>query len=628
MKKIIAIAICALMMLAAAVPAFAGQDDAVFTGAKLDLLVDLDNIDEGAVQMRGFTVSPDGKYAYCGFLQGYRHVTKVDTATGEHVGEYAPEIEYDEYDGVVADNNYPKGLAVDCRGYLFVGITHDVPNTSYISIACVDPTVDSEGMMKEISTITENMNTDRVGINGIAAQKIGDKILLYVLTCYNKDTLRCYDVTDVTDIKLYKDFGVDGVIDYNELTGSQADPGYLTVDVDGYIYLCYLQDSFKGKYDKGSHVMKIEKNGKDIVNQVEVREAYGICNAGDYLFVSTHDGPQSKVVVLNKSDLSSVGELVYEDQFCPLSGCGYGGDYLYVGDHGDNGSVSGSILKSSELKLTRDPRETETVQRPEIETEAPETEPEGEDPGTQETDSHVVIDFTDPDAVAKLKKESSNNVDLEYDEVEGCLKISVTGEDPYFMLPMKKADYFDGDKYNAIVLNYKTAVEYATGEIFFLTKDAKNLAENHINYDMEEAAEYTDLEIDMRDDDNGNWEGQVRKIRIDPSIDGDTEQVFYIKSVSVKVAADVEETEPVTEVAPETNEETSEETAGETAAETDEEGETAAETKKESETKKNAEPEEKGGLPVGAIIAIIAGVVVAVAAVVAVILIVLKKKKK
>ena len=204
MKKILAIAICALMMFAAALPAFAGQNDDVFKTAAIDVLVDLDSFDEqNGFQMRGFAVSPDGKYVYGGFLQNYRHVSKIDTATGEHLGEYAPEIENDEYDGVVANNNYPKGLAVDCRGYLFVGITHDVPNTSYISIAVVDTSVDEEGYMKEITHITEDMDTTRVGINGIAAQKIGDKILLYVVTCYNKDTIRCYDVTDITDIKLY-----------------------------------------------------------------------------------------------------------------------------------------------------------------------------------------------------------------------------------------------------------------------------------------------------------------------------------------------------------------------------------------------------------------------------------------
>ena len=616
MKKIIAIAICALMMLTAAVPVFAGQNDDVFKDAALDLLVNLDSFDEqNGFQMRGFAVSPDGKYVYGGFLQNYRHVSKIDTATGEHVGEYAPEIEIDEYDGVVANNNYPKGLAVDCRGYLFVGITHDVPNTSYISIACVDPTVDEEGYMKELATITEDMDTTRVGINGIASQKIGDKILLYVVTCYNKDTIRCYDVTDVTDIKLYSGFGNGGVVDYNELTGSQSDPGYITVDVDGYIYMCYKQDS--SAYDKGSHVMKIDTDGKSMVDQVEVREAYGICTAGDYLFVSTYDGPKSKIVVLNKADLSSVGELEYADQFSSLSGCGYGGDCLYVGDHGDGtASLPGSILKSTPLNLTRDPRETEKAAQQEITTKETEKENEGPD---ENADSFVLLDFTNPEVVSKIG--NGNAVDLTYDEVEGCLKISVTGEDPYFTLPMKKESYFDGDKFNTVVLTYKTDVEYATGEIFFTTKESRDLAANHITYEMEEAAEYTDLEIDMRDDDNGNWVGQIRSIRLDPSTDGSEDQVFFLKQVSVKVGEEIVETEPETTAAPETETE-----AEATETETEKAGEeTKAEnTEKTTDTTKTDDTKTTSSFnPLFVIIPVCAVVVVAV-----VVVIIIKSKKK
>ena len=617
MKKIIAVAICALMMLTAAVPVFAGQNDDVFNGAALDILVDLDSFDEqNGFQMRGFAVSPDGKYVYGGFLQNYRHVSKIDTATGEHVGEYAPEIEIDEYDGVVANNNYPKGLAVDCRGYLFVGITHDVPNTSYISIACVDPTVDEDGYMKELATITEDMDTTRVGINGIASQKIGDKILLYVVTCYNKDTIRCYDVTDVTDIKLYNGFGNGGVVDYNELTGSQSDPGYIAVDVDGYIYMCYKQDN--SAHSKGSHVMKIDKDGKSMIDQVEVREAYGICTAGDYLFVSTYDGPKSKIVVLNKADLSSVAEMAYADQFSDLSGCGYGGDCLYVGDHGDGtAGLPGTILKSTPLNLTRDPRETEKVAQQEIVTKDTETENEGPD---ENADVFVVLDFTKPEVVSKIG--NGNNVDLTYDEVEGCLKITVTGEDPFFTLPMKKESYFDGDKFNTLVLTYKTDVEYTTGEVFFTTKESRDLAANHITYEMEEVSEYTDLEIDMRDDDNGNWTGQIRSIRLDPSTDGSEDQVFFIKKVSVKVGEEIVETEPVTTEAPVT--ETEAVTDADTETEKADDDTKAEDTAKTTDTTKTDDTKKTGGFnPLFVIIPVCAVVVIVV-----VVIIIVKSKKK
>ncbi len=615
MKKITAIIIIALFVMLAAVPAFAGSDDATLKSATVDLLADLDGLDENsAFQMRGFTASPDGKFVYGGFLQNLRHVSKIDTSTGAHVGEYDPEIEND--DGVTAASNYPKGLAVDCRGYLFVGITHDVPATPYISLACVDTDVDEDGFMTEISYITEKLDGDHTGINGVATQKIGDKVLVYVVTCYDKDTIRCYDVTDVKNMKLEPSFGVNGVVDYNELTGSQSDPGYVAVDVDGYIYLCYKQDG--SSYSKGSNVIKIDKDGKSIVNQVEIPEAYGICTAGDYLFVTTYAGVDSKVVVLNKSDLSTVCDLVYPDQINSLSGCSYGGDRLFIGDHGDGtANLPGSVLQTSPLNLKRDPRETETMEKdpsvkPVETTEADTTEPAEPVP----TDRIVIADFTDPAVVSKLG--GGNNVDLEYDEAEGCLKVTCVGADPFFSLTMKKDQWYDGDKYPILVLVYKTEVEDTRGEIFFTTKEAREIAANHIDYEMESAEDFAECEIDMTMDDQGNWGGQVRSLRIDPATSDEEDIVYYLKTVYAKEEEPVETTEALTTEA-ETKDNETETTT--TEAETTK----AEDTKKTPATTTSGTPS-KGGPNVGLIIGIIAGVVVVIAAVVVIILKVKKKK--
>ena len=536
-KKVFAVIICAMFMLSAAVPAFAGSDDSVFSGITTELFYAFDGMEENSgFQMRGFTASPDGKYVYGGFLQQYRHVTKIDAATGERIGEYLPEIEND--DGVTANSNYPKGIAVDCRGYLFVGITHDVPASPYISLACVNPTPDAEGYLQEVSVITENLGADHTGINGVATQKIGDKILVYVATCYDKDTLRCYDVTDVNNMHLYSEFGVDGVVDYNELTGSQKDPGYLTVDVDGYIYLCYLAAGASGS--KGSHVMKISADGKNVLEQAEVAEAYGICNAGDYVFVSAYG---SKITVLNKSDLSKVGEIELEGGIGAISGCYYAGDCLWIGTHGDGTTaLPGEIHRTNAFQLTRDPKETETlptelITAP-VETDAPETQPA--DPSAR--DMFVLFDFTDPAVVNKVTPQ--NNVEIEYDETYGCMKVTVTGDDPYLLLPMAKANYFEGDKYHIMILNYKTEYD-VTGEIYFTTKVNRDLASNHLLYDMEAVEEFTDLEIDMFEDDQGNWEGQVRYIRIDPVAQADGEEVFYFKTLTMAVEEEEETAAPV-----------------------------------------------------------------------------------
>ena len=91
LKKFLSLFICMLLVVLAAVPALAGNSDDAVKAAKLDLLAEVAPGDiNGAIQMRGFTASPDGKYAYGGFLQGYRHVTKFDTTSGERIAEYVP----------------------------------------------------------------------------------------------------------------------------------------------------------------------------------------------------------------------------------------------------------------------------------------------------------------------------------------------------------------------------------------------------------------------------------------------------------------------------------------------------------------------------------------------------------
>ena len=61
-KKVFAVIICAMFMLSAAVPAFAGSDDSVFSGITTELFYAFDGMEENSgFQMRGFTASPDGK---------------------------------------------------------------------------------------------------------------------------------------------------------------------------------------------------------------------------------------------------------------------------------------------------------------------------------------------------------------------------------------------------------------------------------------------------------------------------------------------------------------------------------------------------------------------------------------
>ena len=279
-------AVIALTALCGMVNGFAGRDDEAIASAELKSLILPDPYIEDAYGLRGFTVSPDGKNMYLGYLHelgpGPGHISRYDTATLEKTGDFVPLA--DPNIPISSSNCFPKGLAVDNRGFLFVGVTH--AETEYCSIYCVG------NNFVEISHIVEDLG-DVTGINGITTQKLGDRILLYVLTCYNKDTIRCYDVTDPRDMKLYEGFGDGGVVDYNKLTGSERDAGYIAVDLDGNVYITCLTDDSGPR--KGSDVLKLSPDGKSIVKRTKIKEAYGISFAGDYLFVSTYNDDQSEV---------------------------------------------------------------------------------------------------------------------------------------------------------------------------------------------------------------------------------------------------------------------------------------------------------------------------------------------
>lgn len=389
---------------------FAGSDDNAIKQAKLQYTNQLELLYEvNAHEMRGFAVSKDGQFYYCGFLQQDRHVSKYNASTGEKLEEYICVIDDERIPD--AYESYPKGLAADNRGFLFVGLTH--PNTGYISIVCLND------KMQPVMEYTEDISgaSGNTGINGIATQKIGDKILLYVLTCYNTDTIRCYDVTDVKDIKLYSEFGANGVIDYNDLTGSNADPGYIAVDTDGNIYITYLKDG--AGYKKGSHVAKLSPDGKTLVMEAEVVEAYGICTAGDYLFVATSNDANSQVHVLNKEDLSEVCVLKNEAQKYKLSGIGYGNDTLYVGDHGAAADGLAGLVLKAEFKLTRDAAETETLPMPDLPSLIPDVNPGddteeipvGDEPTVTDKETEKTDTVASGDTVADTANESNAKTD-------------------------------------------------------------------------------------------------------------------------------------------------------------------------------------------------------------------------
>ena len=241
----------------------------------------------------------------------------------------------------------------------------------------------------------------------------------------------------------------------------------------------------------------------------------------------------------------------------------------------------------------------------------------------------LIADFTDPETVKKTLG-TGNDCNLEFDEENGCLKVTVTGPDPFFKLPMNMRTYFDGEKYTVITLNYKTE-EFAQAEIFYTTNSSRDIARNHIFFDLEDTEDFADLDVDMLFDDYGNWQEQIRSIRIDPSHNGVEDTVFYFRYVyaqtenageqsdtSAEPSTDDSQTEPDTE--PDTE---PEQTDTQTEAAADGTTVTSAE-----EAKDTADDSTKSsGLGTPAIIGIAAGAVALVAAAVSAVLVVKKKKR-
>ena len=196
----------------------------------------------GAMYMRGFAVSKDGKYLYVGLVHGENGLFRLNTSDGSFDG-----ISY--YD---KDNGMIKGIATDDRGYVYIGITSETAEGS-VSIACLDK--DLNELSYEVIEID-----GKVGINGVEVAKKGERYYMYFITNYDVNTVRCYDVTDPGNISPAKDVGINGVIYLDKFLGSPiAQANYLKIDEDGSIYLTANMNMFR---PKGIRFLKLIRIGK------------------------------------------------------------------------------------------------------------------------------------------------------------------------------------------------------------------------------------------------------------------------------------------------------------------------------------------------------------------------------
>ena len=283
-----------------------------FSGVQVEALR---TYDVPRTSLRGFTASMDGAYLYGGFIKGApRGVYKIDAQTGEDIWYYQ--------DKGYSQPGFCKGVAVDDRGYVYVGVTL-WEQEGEVQLAILDDETGEELSLTPISAI------GKVGTNGAAIRKEGDKSLLYLITNYHANAVHCYDVTDVSAPVLYPDFGVAGVMDIPSLTKSDSAEGTALVFAeDGSFYMT----ANLGSGNKGDSVLQISKDGKKILQQTTLNEVYGLDLYGSYLFVSTYLDGTSSIHVLSAADLKEEAQVGNLPDCTQYTGVVFRNGKLYIAD--------------------------------------------------------------------------------------------------------------------------------------------------------------------------------------------------------------------------------------------------------------------------------------------------------
>lgn len=303
-----------------------------FNNAQFDILETYGVERMGAVYMRGFAASKDGKYLYVGLVHHDNGLFRLNSKDGSFDGiSY-----YDE------DNGMIKGIATDDRGYVYIGITKE---TSFdrVSIAVLDKD------LNELSYETIEIE-GKVGVNGVEVHKRKGRYYMYFITNYETNTIRCYDVTDSKNIKVNKDFGTNGVLNLSTLLGNEnAQGNYLKIADDGTVYLTANIYMLR---PKGDTLLKIDKDFSKVLKTYALDDAYGIDVYKDYVLISTYSGNESRVCVFNK-DIKHIAVIGGRPDSSDYSGVAVAKGRVYISDQNYMGMDR--ILVSdviSELKPT------------------------------------------------------------------------------------------------------------------------------------------------------------------------------------------------------------------------------------------------------------------------------------
>lgn len=247
--------------------------------------------------LRGMAASPDGTALYTGHIQlGTTGIRKIDVETGDILWAY--------HDAALASDQilyreYPKGIAVDDRGYVYAMISGNGLTGATLAILN-----DSDGT--PVSETFVDFGVMDSGANGIAIRQDGDRFYAYFISNYGPNHIYCYDVTDPAAPVLNTSFGVDGVVSLARRTGAEAaDANYLAIADNGDLYVTIKL----ANGSKADAVGRFSSDGKTFEKVIDCEEAYGIAIAKDHIFVSTYHGEASAVKVYRLSDYSLVATL-------------------------------------------------------------------------------------------------------------------------------------------------------------------------------------------------------------------------------------------------------------------------------------------------------------------------------
>ena len=373
MKRILAGLLCVVIFLslatvgasAATVDWSAVELQALYVQSDIDILSDLnedyyefwweeevpelDNYFRACtINMRGFAMSPDGRYLYMGHLNGgtgVRGVVVYDTKSCVVTDLY---YTYDGDAGLSGSPfSYAKGIAADDRGYVYVGYAFS-KNYNVVNLGIAKQLED--GTLEEVSfeSIFEFGDPGaeggiKVGVNGVDVAKVEDKYYCYAMINYDYDALYCIDVTDPENPKLNKDFGTNGCIIFSEPSNTVAGAGftlkegqYMDVDEDGAIWLAV--NANEGK----DGIMKISTDGSSCVDVIELSGVYSVEHYEGYLLCGLKDG--SAVVVLDDTSYETIASIPltaeYGDRVVRMQVIN---DVLFVADAGNDTTAYNAV---------------------------------------------------------------------------------------------------------------------------------------------------------------------------------------------------------------------------------------------------------------------------------------------